>query len=182
MPTKAFIILIFVVTSIRQWIVPRFLVASPNNYCCCLPPSPSQPLRVIHQGPCPNWEEPIPKRRHCNADGPVVPVAPPWPQPPSSMVTMFPIIRLQARMAMSSALRGTMPCQPLMGKPNHEGTMGRGGMPTKSLRGDCMGPGVLVWLGGWCNGVMIPKPMVGEMNEAMVLHKKAGQMSRIADR
>lgn len=50
----------------------------------------------------------------------------------SSMVTMFPIIRSQARRAMTSAFRGTMPCQPLIGNPNQLGTMGRDGNPTKS--------------------------------------------------
>lgn len=49
------------------------------------------------------------------------------------MVTMFPIIRSQARLAMTSAFLGTMPCQPLMGKPNQLGTMGREGIPTKSM-------------------------------------------------
>ena len=50
----------------------------------------------------------------------------------SSMVTMLPIIRSQARRAMTSAFRGTMPCQPLIGNPNQLGTMGRDGNPTKS--------------------------------------------------
>lgn len=80
----------------------------------------------------------------------------------SSMVTMFPIIRSQARRAMTSAFRGTMPCQPLIGNPNQLGTMGRDGNPTKSWlpRHHCpqqiivRSLGNLFWGGFWGAKVM----------------------------
>ena len=42
-------------------------------------------------------------------------------------------MRSQARRAMTSAFRGTMPCQPLIGSPNQLGTIGREGNPTNSI-------------------------------------------------
>ena len=42
-------------------------------------------------------------------------------------------MRSQALRAMTSAFLGTMPCQPLIGRPNQLGTIGHGGSPTKSI-------------------------------------------------